>query len=701
MDYINFSALREVREKKTRDKTQKAGVSAAAGHDQKIESSLTGPKTLEELAAQKQYYIDLIHNDYNALLDKDMPFATPHQGQHASHVKVAVVGGGIAGLATAYNLLRCGINVDLYEATTREDADVPEYGGRLYSLKSGESSLPSVEMGAMRYPAKSAVLWKYLYKIIPKLKHHPFGLEEFIYPFPNPGQVATAFFYKGDTYYFGNGKAMPQHLVDIVNKFVSGLQRFKVESVDKSITIDCDTIAEWLASEKAVKAHKHDIICYFNAFLKKYHHWSLGKFLKAPIEAGGASFSEYELDIFYYLGIGTGGFGPLYPIALTELLRLYVWKYGDEYQLPISASYLAKVFYDVCCEEYRSASEEGYGTFNFIHSPVTEIKVAKTGGDKVSSSEYAAVKITYGDGQTQTYARTVVATSHRVYQTYLNLDAQEANEVEWRDPFLYSEMLKPELPSCLRGRVHRIVAAFTKLHSLTASKLFTVVENPERKETMGEMPGDEWPAVNGQKVRVILSDKVAMQSYFLMDELGRNETCANVLASYLWGEESRKCQALCYFDGHHSKAESWAKNIEKCYNNLSNSVKGWQPFNFINLSVSTAINWEDQPYINAGFKLLYPGEELGTAALTYQYQFANDPDAVEHGYHRVFLAGESCSFAGGWVEGALISAIHASVGVLRSLGDAAFQLSDEALSLFEHPYPYLDVITLGRTQEKS
>src|SRR5580704_12014276 len=81
-------------------------------------------------------------------LDSDAPIATVHE--QATQKKIAIIGGGIAGVTAARELVRCGFkNVHLFEATDR-------IGGRLYSRPVDEKKLDGTpttyELGAMRVP---------------------------------------------------------------------------------------------------------------------------------------------------------------------------------------------------------------------------------------------------------------------------------------------------------------------------------------------------------------------------------------------------------------------------------------------------------------------------------------------------------------------------------------------------------------------
>ncbi|WP_137034699.1 flavin monoamine oxidase family protein, partial [Streptomyces albus] len=82
--------------------------------------------------------------------------------------EVAVIGGGLSGLVTAYELMKMGLKPVVYEAD--------QLGGRLRTatFEGGDASLRA-EMGAMRFPPSSTALQHYIELT---------GLET--KPFPNP-----------------------------------------------------------------------------------------------------------------------------------------------------------------------------------------------------------------------------------------------------------------------------------------------------------------------------------------------------------------------------------------------------------------------------------------------------------------------------------------------------------------------------------
>ena len=73
-----------------------------------------------------------------------------------------------------------------------------------------------------------------------------------------------------------------------------------------------------------------------------------------------------------------------------------------------------------------------------------------------------------------------------------------------------------------------------------------------------------------------------------------------------------------------------------------------------------AISWEQMPHYHGAFKLNYPGQYTDQLMLFKQNQAA-DP-AWDRG---VYLAGDSISFSGGWVEGAVQTGIQAAISAIN------------------------------------
>jgi len=73
--------------------------------------------------------------------------------------------------------------------------------------------------------------------------------------------------------------------------------------------------------------------------------------------------------------------------------------------------------------------------------------------------------------------------------------------------------------------------------------------------------------------------------------------------------------------------------------------------------------WEHAKGYNGAFKLNYPGQYEDQKILFQQAR----PDSIKS-HNGVFLSGESTSWAGGWIEGALHSGLDAAMAIVHKLG---------------------------------
>jgi tryptophan 2-monooxygenase len=72
--------------------------------------------------------------------------------------KVAIIGAGAGGMSAAYELLKCGVVADVYEASDR-------VGGRAWSKnftnEDGKEVSAFAELGSMRVPPSQKTFWAY------------------------------------------------------------------------------------------------------------------------------------------------------------------------------------------------------------------------------------------------------------------------------------------------------------------------------------------------------------------------------------------------------------------------------------------------------------------------------------------------------------------------------------------------------------
>jgi monoamine oxidase len=123
-----------------------------------------------------------------------------------------------------------------------------------------------------------------------------------------------------------------------------------------------------------------------------------------------------------------------------------------------------------------------------------------------------------------------------------------------------------------------------------------------------------------------------------------------ICLSYTWEDSAVKFNALI----HEERVQLCLRILEKIYGKdlISQHVVE-----------SVSFSWEGMKGYNGGFKLTYPGQ--------YEYQLALFKQPFEPGpelHNGVFLAGETTSWAGGWLEGALQSGLNASRAIVSRLG---------------------------------
>lgn len=96
---------------------------------------------------------------------EDITTLCPPGYAKGKNIKVAVLGGGISGFTSAYELRKLGVDVTLFEASDR-------FGGRIYTHYLLDDKKYPCELGAMRISPAHECVWHYIYKF--KLPTRPF-----------------------------------------------------------------------------------------------------------------------------------------------------------------------------------------------------------------------------------------------------------------------------------------------------------------------------------------------------------------------------------------------------------------------------------------------------------------------------------------------------------------------------------------------
>ncbi|MER7349859.1 FAD-dependent oxidoreductase [Streptomyces aurantiacus] len=247
------------------------------------------------------------------MLGPDFPFAydewlsSPHGLGEIPEAEfgtpVAVVGAGISGLVTAYELMRMGLRPVVYEAG--------QVGGRMRSAAFDGGPDAVAELGAMRFPASAAALRHYLDLV---------GLQT--RPFPNPLTAAsgsTVVALNGTRHYARRAAELPDVYQEVGMAWDKTLQEH----------------AELFAMDDAIRRRDTAAIkAIWNPLVRALDDESFYGFI-----ARSPSFASFKYrEIFGQVGFGAGGWDTDFPNSMLEILRVVYTGAEDDHRLVVGGS---------------------------------------------------------------------------------------------------------------------------------------------------------------------------------------------------------------------------------------------------------------------------------------------------------------------------------------------------------------------------
>ncbi|EWG67548.1 MULTISPECIES: NAD(P)/FAD-dependent oxidoreductase [unclassified Enterobacter] len=500
--------------------------------------------------------------------------------------RVAIVGAGICGLIAATELLRAGVtDITVFESRDR-------IGGRAWSQPfDPEQPHLIAEMGAMRFPPSATGLFHYLKR---------FGISTSVV-FPDPGVANTELHYRGKSYIWPAGNTPPP-LFRNVHK---GWRALTAEGCQLGgITLVAPAkISAMLKAQLFNEAHIA-WQAWLNAFRDESFYSAIVKIFTSPQPPGGYIWKRPEdFELFGSLGIGSGGFLPVFQTGFTEILRLVINGYEDDQRLITggisllverlaSQSLCGKRLYDYIC--FRSV--------NRIYKDNGKIKLV-TDGETIAA-----------------FDRVIVTTNNRAMQMVHGIAAD--------DTFLSQDISR----------------AVRETHLTGSSKLFMLT--PDKFWLKHNLP------------HTIQSDGFVRGVYCLDYEPDNPQGRGVVLLSYTWEDDAHKllsitnkrlrCRLL--IDDLAVINPEFAHHLVPVDGNYERHV--------------LQHDWLTDCHSAGAFKLNYPGEDVYSQRLFFQYKTANNPEQDTG----LYLAGCGCSFTGGWAEGAVQTAINSACAVIRSAG---------------------------------
>lgn len=317
-----------------------------------------------------------------------------------------------------------------------------------------------------------------------------------------------------------------------------------------------------------------------------------------------------QINLFGALGIGSGGFNSVFQVSFLEILRIMINGYIESLVLiSQGASQFAEKLYrlPVTTPAGVTTSLEKMQCVK-LNTPVVLL-------DYNTETKRPILQIKRQDKSIERveYPATVF-TGSMCAAHLINLSEKTKSGV-----FLFSDSVRNAIRSS---------------YAIASSKTYICTKNKFWLEK--ELP------------RCILTDGLTKATYFLDYPHTQHGV---VCMSYSWGIDAMKINAVEPKD----RLVMFRRIMEEISPELN---KNLEPLN----NEVICIDWINQKYQNGAFKLLTPGYDGKQKKIYFQFQSVLTED--DKG---IYLAGDSVSWSGGWVEGALYTGINAIYAVAKRL----------------------------------
>jgi len=505
------------------------------------------------------------------------------------------------GTIAAREALAMGLCPVIFEA---ED----HIGGRLesrhYHNEDGSQASEFSEMGAMRFPRTSRS-WLYLLDKVAGVETKQGDGKTTAPAFPNPGIVPTKLFLDGEVINWHTGAPAPES--DLLKKVKADFENFA-----ESLVAPLEDARRTHDTEKKEKI--------WQGYIDQYKDQSFYAAVMDGMKRSGANWGEDEKNAFAALGIGTGGFGPLYSSGFLEILRVMVNKLeSDQQLLPMGTTAALEKFYktEVTDPDGKKVTLQENVDIRFA-TKVTGIS---------SADSKPALEFQRRDGskETEKFDAVVVATTNRAMGHIKGLTSTN---------------------SASAPLDKKVAGAITKVRMLNSSKLFIRTEKKFWLDENGK-PRADIP-------QVILTDRGPYNVFCLnYDDFTDHGIVA---VSYTWGDESTKFEGM-----------SPQERFEEC-KNVIQEVSPEFAENLVPVNNEIhCVDWQARNNQYGAFKILSAGQEDSQNALYHHYlSVTQEQEGKSHS--GVFLAGDSVGYCGGWAESAVISSVNAMLAIAAHFG---------------------------------
>lgn len=666
--------------------------------------------------ARNYRFVDGCHIDYATLLQVEhnnpqrsplsvdgLPIAWP-AGRPVP--RVLVVGAGLGGLLTALQLRKAGLQVQLVEAGA-EPAQQNGAAGRIRAVNV-RPELPdtSAELGAMRFPTTSYLFWHYL-----RCSGSAQDTDLFT-AFPNVASVPSVFTGTDLSGVWAPAALdLPADYQALNQRHLDSFYRYQPPGGPAGVTVD--QVAT-LLKKPPNAAEILTVQQFWNACIATLYGRSYRSFLEDQ------GFSADEIERIGYMGIGTGGFAPLFGVDVLDIMRLFLWGYSNEMAVPDLKRLPGRLL-----DLLRAAPvqvQHGSPAVALLYSPSR--RQYSVG---IQTPGFPLPQLEFSNGADYVVlAMTHVAARRLLVKSALFLPgngfASDAI-VPLYDPRYpgYASRIKPELNSQL---------------CMSAVKIFHSIAGPARTgvdPTLGSWTRAAPPGGSPYDTRLRTcygtfaanGNTVPLGVSYMLPRRGMALASSSTVLSlhYAWGEDADTVErqilqaspaaGLAIDHGGVYRGRNIASTglCGSLVNALTQRFNGFAtqpslsgppgkdlmpyfvPYRrgtpYADEGFFAAVYWKKVPYVWGGFKLDQPG--VG-AFLGFAYKLVTEasPNAALGAWDRrigsseppryevhpalkgLYFSGDSFSNYGGWAEGAFQSALGTSAGIVKSAAQAAF-----------------------------